>query len=75
MNDLDDPYDDEADDVDLRPCPECGSEIYEESVACPECGELIDWSRARRSQFDGRPMWYVVLGIIGIAATCVALAF
>ena len=63
------PYDDG---VDLRPCPHCGEDIYEESVACPECGELIDWRRSR-SSLEGRPMWWVVLGVIGIIATCVAL--
>lgn len=82
--DDDDGYDDEYGDgygdgygddgiAETRPCPECGAEVYEEASMCPECGELIDW-RHRRSPFDGRPDWYIMLALAGILGTCLVLA-
>lgn len=57
--------------VELIPCPECGAEVYEEAEQCPECGCYII---AQTSPFAGRPVWWAVLGILGILMTIVALA-
>jgi len=62
---------DESDDeVDVRPCPACGVEIYEEAERCPSCGEYVVWSN---SAFTGKPKWWVILGLIGIVAVIAAL--
>ena len=70
-----DDYDDEYDDgiSETRPCPNCRAEIYEQATVCPECGELIDWTCRSSSAFAGRPVWWVILGGIGVVATIVAL--
>ena len=62
------------DPVDLIECSSCGSEIYEEAQQCPICGEYV--ARAVRSgtAWEGRPVWWVVLGLIGIFATILMLA-
>lgn len=61
------------DDIETVPCPDCGGEVYEDAVHCPHCGEFIDW-RAARSIFDGRPNWWVGLGVLGLVATILTLA-
>ncbi|MCA9076023.1 MAG: hypothetical protein KDA93_13430 [Planctomycetaceae bacterium] len=76
MSDWDetDDWTEESDDdqgVDVRPCPSCGVEIYEEAERCPHCGEYVVWSN---SAFAGKPKWWVVLGIMGIIAVIVVLA-
>lgn len=67
------PYDDAYDDdeVELLPCPNCGAEIDEDSVRCPVCGEYITFGS---HVWDGRSWWWIALGLLGIAATMLALA-
>ena len=67
--DITDPGDDE---IETRPCPNCGAAIYEDTPACPACGEYVSWRG--RTATDGRPTWWVaviallVLSLLGLAA-------
>jgi formylmethanofuran dehydrogenase subunit E len=61
------PEPDEDDDTaELVKCPSCGEEIYEEAEQCPYCGEYVTHTTAPLS---GRPLWFCVLGVVGVAAT------
>jgi len=53
------------------PCPECGADVYEDAVRCPHCGNYITHDTR---VWSGRPLWWVVLGLLGILATILALA-
>ncbi len=44
-------------------CPACGAEIYEDTPRCPVCGEYIT---AGTNAWSGRPVWWIVLGILGL---------
>lgn len=78
--DFDSPYDPLPDDdepeewdddaAEVIECPACGAEVYEEAVSCPVCGEYIV---ADTSPWTGRPLWWIVLGAAGVAATVLAL--
>ncbi len=63
FDDEDEAYDD---DTDVRPCPACGSEVYEESDVCPICGEyILDEPPPPTDQPDWRK-FLIVLLIISI---------
>lgn len=74
MYDPDDTYDDDFDDdespVDVIACPQCGAEIYEESVSCPHCGEYIT---DNSHPLSGRPWWWIALGVLGVVALLASL--
>lgn len=53
------------------PCPQCGHDVYEESERCPACGSYIVHDT---SIWSGRPAWWIVLGLLGIAAVVLALS-
>jgi hypothetical protein len=57
---------DESDDAELATCPSCGEEIFEDAERCPYCGDYVVHST---SPFAGRPLWFCVLGLLGVAAT------
>jgi len=65
-----DPPDDEEDDDYTVPCPECGEPVYEDAEQCPYCGSYITSSS---HPFEGRPVWWVVLGVIGVIGLVFAL--
>lgn len=69
-DDWEEPFD-EDDEPELLPCPACGTEIYEEAERCPSCGEYIVH---RTDVWAGKPMWWVILALIGIVATIASLA-
>jgi hypothetical protein len=69
-DDFDDGPHDEPDEADLATCPACGAEVYEDAEQCPVCGE---WITRSTHPFAGRSMWFVVIGVLGLAATIVAL--
>lgn len=74
--DDDDPgFDEGAEDEDgetaVLPCPSCGAEIYEDAERCPSCGDFI--TRRRLRGWEGRPWWWVALGLVGIGAVIVWL--
>ncbi|MBX3437903.1 MAG: hypothetical protein KF861_10465 [Planctomycetaceae bacterium] len=64
--------DDSDDDVDniVVPCPSCGADIYEDAVRCPICGEYVTRTH---SAWEGKPLWWVVLGVVGMLAVIAAL--
>jgi hypothetical protein len=75
-NELDEseyPDEDESDDdsTETAPCPHCGAEVYEDAVRCPVCGEYVTTGG---NIWSGRPLWWIVLAVLGIAATVAALA-
>src|SRR4051812_43962722 len=37
-SDLDDRIDDDDDEAEKLPCPECGEPVYEQAERCPHCG-------------------------------------
>ncbi len=63
--------DDDWDEVELLPCPNCGADIAEDSVRCPMCGEYVMWGS---SVWEGKSWWWIVLGLLGIAATILTLS-
>lgn len=65
--------DEDSDDssVDTIVCPTCGKDIYEEAVQCPYCGNYVT---TNASVWSGRPVWWIVLGVLGAVATILVLA-
>ena len=82
-------YDDEIDDyyveewsepdiwdddpTDMLSCPECGEEVYEFADLCPHCGMLITPSAAAYNPWQGRPLWWLALAVIGIMGFLLSL--
>lgn len=72
--DFDEEYDDwsdEDEDSEVLPCPSCGAEVFAEAEKCPACG---DWIVESPHTLDRMPTWWIVLGLLGVAATIWALA-
>ena len=71
----DDEYPDEDDLEDefseTLPCPQCGTEIYEDAVRCPMCGTYVTFERR---PWSGRPPWWMILGLLAALVTILALA-
>lgn len=68
------PDNDLADDwnePDFATCPHCFAEIADDSVRCPICGDYIS---TRSDLWQGKSWWWVAVGLLGVAATLVALA-
>jgi len=61
---------DDEDDSVVVTCPNCGADVYEDAEQCPSCGEWIEHST---HPFADRSMWFIVLGVLGIAVTIAAL--
>jgi hypothetical protein len=53
-------------DAEVVTCPSCGEEIFEEAQQCPYCGDYVVHST---SPLVGRPLWFCLLGVLGMAAT------
>lgn len=70
-NDYDTDGHDEDEANDVRPCPVCGAEIYEDSLRCPLCGNYITFDAA--GPWSGKPFWWIALGVLGTIALIVAL--
>ena len=83
MSDWDeDPYEDEyaadgygddwSDDepAETLPCPNCGTEVYEDAPACPVCGEYVTRSRVATA---GMPRWFATLGLVGVVIVVLML--
>lgn len=62
--------DSEDDETPTRACPKCGMDVYEDAVQCPLCGEYF--TRGSRA-WEGRPFWWMVLGLLGIMAVILML--
>ena len=68
----DDEWSNDDDDVnEVVPCPNCGAEIYEDAEQCPACGEYVVHGT---SVWSGKPVWWVVLGLVGILALILVLS-
>ncbi|MCP4193922.1 MAG: hypothetical protein GY768_25210 [Planctomycetaceae bacterium] len=52
-------------------CSQCGESIYEEAVECPYCGNYV---QASTSAWSGRPIWWLIIGGIGVAAVIYTLS-
>ena len=57
--------DDDDDEPNYVPCPECGEEILDDSEQCPYCGQYIVFST---SPWHGRSTMWILLGGLGIIA-------
>ena len=68
----DDAWEDDESEAALVECPKCGADVYEDAVRCPICGEYITHSR---SVWHGRPIWWRILGVAGILAVIIGIAF
>ncbi|QDU63745.1 hypothetical protein Pan216_46260 [Planctomycetes bacterium Pan216] len=70
------PEPDNEDDDDLITqtvtCPSCGREVYEDAEQCPICGDYI--TPGSSSVFAGKPIWFVVIAILGIIAFILTFA-
>jgi len=66
-SDEDSEQDDYGDDdvTETIPCPDCGAEVYEDAEQCPACGQYIV---PANNALAGRPVWWIVLGLLGAAA-------
>lgn len=62
--------DSESDEAELMVCPSCGAKVYEDAPQCPVCGDYVT---ADTSAWSDRPWWWIVLGLVGIAAVVFAL--
>ena len=69
---FDDEYTHDDEEVDLVDCPECGAEVYEDSVRCTVCGSYI--THTTRAG-NGKSLAWIVLGLLGIVAVCVVMTF
>ena len=58
-----DDFDDDS--IETLPCPNCGAEVYEEAKQCPICGSYIIFNT---SIWSGRPIWWIILAVLGCAA-------
>ena len=67
----DEDWADEDESNETLPCPECGESIYEDAEQCPYCGNYVVHST---SPWSGKPTWWVILGLLGIALKTLALA-
>lgn len=57
--------DDDDEETEVLPCPACGAEVYEDAERCPHCGDFI----VRRLRgWEGKPWWWLALGLLGIGA-------
>ncbi len=66
LNDWEYPDEDEDDQSETYPCPDCGADVYEDAEQCPVCGQYI--IPGGRNLWAGRSAWWVLLGLLGVGA-------
>lgn len=71
QHDLDEDWPAEDDATELVPCPHCGADIYEDAPQCPVCGDYV---MPDTSEWTGKPIWYVLLALAGLAAVILILS-
>ncbi|MAG92153.1 MAG: hypothetical protein CMJ48_00160 [Planctomycetaceae bacterium] len=64
----DDEYDDDDGESYVVPCPNCGTEVYEDAEQCPSCGDYIVPGTSALSNWSP---WWVLLGFLGVLATII----
>lgn len=75
-----DQWDDESDDYGpddestTTECIKCGCDIYDDAARCPLCGEYQVGERTH-TIWKGRPLWWIMLALIGICSVICALLF
>jgi hypothetical protein len=52
------------------PCRACGEEIYDDAPQCHYCG---DYGLPASDPWSQRPLWWIWLGLLGIAAAVASL--
>lgn len=58
--------DDDAEELtSTQECPACGADVYEDAEQCPACGE---WMTSATRAWEGKPIWWIALGLLGIIA-------
>ena len=62
--------DEDEDTYDTVTCPECGASVFEDAIQCPHCSAYISSST---SPWQGRPILWIALGLLGIAGTILGL--
>lgn len=55
-----------------RVCPHCSCDVYEDAEQCPLCGE---WISRPLTAWEGRPTWWIILGLLGIGAVLFGWVF
>lgn len=60
-----DEFDDDDETATVQ-CAACGAEMYDDAPQCPVCGEYV--GALRGSLWEGRPGWWIALGLLGIIA-------
>ncbi len=58
------PEPDEDDHGRFIKCPECHKHFYEDAEMCPSCGHFLE---PDTSVWSGKPWWWTLLAILGIA--------
>lgn len=61
--------DDSDDSTPTRDCPHCGTSVYDDAVACPNCGEFF----MRESAVGQTPLWVKATALALLAAMLAAL--
>ena len=64
-------FDEEDDETLVVSCPKCGADVYEDAEQCPVCGDYIVYETR---VWSGKPLWWILLGLIGIVAVVVILS-
>ena len=64
--------DDDREWGETSPCPECGADIFDDAVQCPQCGWYVTWETAsgRSARWDGivrAGMTLIGIGIVSYA--------
>lgn len=70
-NGFDEDWPAEDDSTEVVPCPVCGADIYEDAPQCPACGEYVI---PDTSVWSGKPTWYLLLALAGLAAVILVLS-
>lgn len=65
-DDLDDAVIEDEDEP-VVPCPHCGTEVHEDSVRCPVCGDYITTISQRA--WSTKPVWLQRLAVILLVLT------
>lgn len=66
-----DEWNEDDDFDDTIECTECGASVFEDAPSCPQCGA---WIVQSTDAWKGRPVWWILIGMLGIVAVILALS-